>query len=49
MVNTAVTILLLPLLAFVIIVFVVIVSLIIFAMDASVRGLLNLIMGVFTR
>lgn len=34
---------------FVIIVFVAIVSLIIFAMDASVRGIVNLIMGIFAR
>ena len=34
---------------FVILVFVLIVSLIIFAMDVSVRGIVNLIMGLFTR
>jgi hypothetical protein len=33
----------------VIIVFVVIVALIILAMDASVRGIINLIMGIFAR
>lgn len=34
---------------FVIIVFVIIVSLIIFAMDAAVRGIVNLIIGLFAR